>query len=410
MKRTVVTWTLSLFFLFSFTACFAGDRQGSRLLQVSFFNGGKLFTAGRLKVVQLNGSYRQMGRQYGWLLRDDLNRLYEIAINSRFIGKQGFTHERLQVIAQSIFDVYPQRFKEIIYGMAETSGLGIDKQIVLNAIEWYPKINSFIPRCSGLAVWGDYTGGGPLVFGRNNDDSSFYKEFAEFMVVTVFNPNDSSIPAAIINYAGVMYAPTGISREGIFLELNSGNWTGYYPDRLSIFVTLFSFLQDFSSLSELDTAFQSTRVNLSSIINAADKTSACSYECPTFAVKRRGPDRDGLLAATNHFVDPSWELPPQPDDEGTEWTVTRRNNLLALAEKYKGAFDAEKVQEVLDTTIENGGATYPGGTIYQVVAVPEELKLWLKAPGLFEWQEVDLKDRKSTRKEERKQHSFSLNN
>jgi hypothetical protein len=391
MKRTVVTCTLSLFFLFSFTTCFAGDRQGSRLLQVSFFNGGKLFTAGRLKVVQLNGSYRQMGRQYGWLLRDDLNRLYESAINSRFIVKQGFTHERLQVIAQSIFDVYPQRFKEIIYGMAETSGLGIDKQIVLNAIEWYPKINSFIPRCSGFAVWGDYTGGGPLVFGRNNDDSSFYKEFAEFMVVTVFNPNDSSIPAAIINYAGVMYAPTGINREGIFLELNSGNWTGYYPDRLSIFVTLFSFLQDFSSLSELDTAFQSTRVNLSSIINAADKASACSYECPTFAVKRRGPDRDGLLAATNHFVDPSWELPPQPDDEGTEWTVTRRNNLLALAEKHKGAFDAEKVQEVLDTTLENGGATYPGGTIYQVVAVPEELKLWLKAPGLFEWQEVDLK-------------------
>ena len=81
--------------------------------------------------------------------------------------------------------------------MAETSGLGIDKQIVLNAIEWYPKINTFVPKCSGIAVWGDYTGGGPLVFGRNNDDTPFYKEFAKYMVTAVFNPDDSSIPVAV---------------------------------------------------------------------------------------------------------------------------------------------------------------------------------------------------------------------
>ena len=143
-----------------------------------------------------------MGKQYGWLLKDELNRLYEVAVNGLFIEKKGFTYERLKAMAEPIFDAYPQRFKEIIYGMAETSGLGIEKQVLLDAIELYPKFWPFYRHCSGMAVWGDYTSGGPLVFGRNNDDDGLYKELAGFLVVTVFNPSDFSIPVAIINYAG----------------------------------------------------------------------------------------------------------------------------------------------------------------------------------------------------------------
>lgn len=364
--------------------------SGSDLRSVSEFEGGKLYKAGAVYVVELRGSYHQMGRQYGGLLKEELNNLYDIAINGQFIQTQGFTYERLHTIARSIFDVYPQRFKEIIYGMSETSGLDIDQQIVLNAIEWYPKINTFVSNCSGIAVWGDYTGGGPLIFGRNNDDTNFYREFTEFMVVAVFNSNDSSIPAAIINYAGVIYAPNGMNREGLFLELNSGNWAGYYLNRLSIFVTLLTFLQDFPTVIESDPAFQSTRVNLSSIINIADENSAFSYECSPSDVKRRPPDREGLLVATNHFVDPSWGILPPSDDEHNAWTVKRRDNLLALGEQYKEEFNIEKMKEVLDTTIDNGGATQPSDTIYQIIAIPEELTLWLKAPDNFDWQKIDL--------------------
>lgn len=51
----------------------------------------------------------------------------------------------------------------------------------------------------------------------------------------------------------------------------------------------------------------------------------------------------------------------------------------------------KKMKEVLDTTIENGGATSASDTIYQIIAVPKELNLWLKAPNNFDWQEGDLK-------------------
>ncbi|MCX5855007.1 MAG: C45 family autoproteolytic acyltransferase/hydrolase [Deltaproteobacteria bacterium] len=366
----------------------ADDRTDRKF--VAEFEGGRLYKGGDVYIVELLGSYREMGRQYGKLLNMELNKLFDVAINGQFIRKDGFSRERLLVIAKSVFDVYPQRFKEILYGMSETSGMDIDRIIMLNAIEWYPKIKTFVPKCSGIAVWEDYTGGGPLVFGRNNDDTGFYKDFAKYMVVSVFNPLDTSVPFAVINYAGVMYAPTGINRKGLFLELNSGNWAGYYPDRLSIFVTLLSFLQDFPTMKEVDPAFQSTRVNLSSIINVADQNVAYSYECSPSDVKRRSQDRPGLLVATNHFVDPSWKAPPL-DDERNAWTVKRRDNLLALGDKYKGRFNVEKMKEVLDTTMDKGGATQPAETIYQVIAVPGELTLWLKAPGNFDWQKVDLK-------------------
>ncbi len=49
------------------------------------------------------------------------------------------------------------------------------------------------------------------------------------------------------------------------------------------------------------------------------------------------------------------------------------------------------MKAVLDTTIPDGGATQPEETIYQIIAVPKELTLWMKAPGNFDWQRADLR-------------------
>lgn len=357
---------------------------------ISEFESGKLFKAGEVSVLELKGDYRQMGRQYGKLLKNELTELYDISVNKEYIQKQGFTYERMKYIGEFLFAFYPQRYKEILYGMAETSGLGLDKQLILNALEWHPKLGARASKCSGIGVWGSYTRDGSLIFGRNNDDTAFFKEFGKYMVVAIFKANDSSINTALINYAGVIYAANGMNSKGIFLELNGGNGMGFHAERTSIFVTLFSFLQDYPSTKEMSAAFQSVRVNLSSIVNVADKDIAYSFELPTDNATRREPDKAGLIAASNHFVDPFWNIPELPDNAGTAYTVTRRNNLLALADKYRGQFDVKKMQQVLDTTIENGGATDSADTIYQIIAVPKDLTIWLKAPGNFDWQEIDI--------------------
>jgi len=385
------------FFLLTLIAC--GDHVTmTDVTYVSSFEGGQRYAAGAVTVLSLHGSHYQMGRQYGMLMKYDINSLYHSAIDGRFIGKENFTYDRLKQIAYLVYSVYPQKFKDIIIGMSETSGLGLEKQIILNAIEMFPKYNQVLPAlCSGIAVWGDYTGGGPLVFGRNNDDTDYYREFGAYTIVAVFHPTDSGQPTAIVNYAGLIYAPSGMNRDGVFLELNSGNVEWIYPDRPLIFSTLFSFLEDYSTLSELYPAFLSIKgdATLSSIVNVADDREAFSYEISAFVeknddVKRRYQDRQGLLVATNHFVDPSWGIaPPTPDNEYS-WTVKRRDNLLTLAERYKGSFDVERMKQVLDTKIDDGGATQPNETIYQIIAVPKERLMWLQAPGNFAWQKIDL--------------------
>jgi len=395
MKRTGLIILLAVLLILSVSGSVpAGETAGMKSPKLIFsaeFEGGKLYRSGEIRVVELTGNYRQMGRQYGMLLKDDLKELYHDAIDKFFIKKKGFSPERLKTIAGSIFDLYPRRYKEIIYGMAETSGLGAEKQILLNAIEWFPKINHLsFDHCSGVAAWGPYTSGGPLVFGRNNDDDSLYKEFARFMVVSVFNADDGSIPTALINYAGVIYNATGMNRDGLFVELNSGPWMGFCLDRTSMFVTLFSFLQDYSSLSEIDNAFNATLPNLSTIVNVADKNRAYSYESSLYDTRRRDPERDGFMAATNHFMGSTWKLTQIDDSVLPETSYKRYRNLLALGEKYRGKFTPQIMMKVLDTSIENGGPTDTKKTIYQVIAVPAELKIWLKVPGFQDWTEVGL--------------------
>ncbi len=56
------------------------DTRGTRLQYVSEFEGGKLYRAGQVRVLELTGSYRQMGRQYGDLAKDDLRAMHTTTV------------------------------------------------------------------------------------------------------------------------------------------------------------------------------------------------------------------------------------------------------------------------------------------------------------------------------------------
>lgn len=367
----------------------SGVPEENGLQAVESFEQGSLYSAGPVRLVRLQGGYRQMGRQYGRLLRNELAELYRVAIEEEYIGRQGKDPAQMRTAAERYFSRYPKRYREVVEGMAETSGLGLEKHVLLNAVEWLNWLVRPGGHCSGLAVWGEYTGSGPLLFGRNNDDAAFVKLFAPYLVVVVLDPLDGSIPVAIVNYAGLVYAPNGLNAKGVFLELNSGNSMGYFPDRVSLCTTLLSFLQDYSTVEELEPAFKAVRADLSSIVAAADPAGAASFECSPVEAKRCAPEKPGVLAATNHFVDPSWGIPP-PDDRTNGQTVTRRDHLLEQAEANKGHLTVARMKKLLETPIESGGALEKDGTIYQIIAEPESLTLWLRVPGTYDWQQLRL--------------------
>lgn len=358
---------------------------------------GELYLAGKVPVLRLAGTFKQMGMEYGSLLADELNEMYG-EMSADFGRLPGVSYEGMLEIGKWMYESSPRDLQDLIAGAAETSGLGLEKQMMMNAVEFYTPATVYASGCSGCAAWGPYTSGEPLVFGRNYD---YAPKFADSMVVTAYEPVGSSLSFACIAYAGIFNATTALNSEGLFLEVNNGEFSGGESEigtREFGCSSTFSFIDQRTSLIALDYAFENTNTDMAFIVNAARGDDAASYEWPNFGVKRRGPDADGLLVATNNFVDPSWEGVPgiQPVGEGPRYgyTLERRANLLALAEVNKGSITPEAMMQMMSTPLDQGGPLLGGSrfvTCYQVVVVPSTLDLWVRVPGFQEWTPVPVK-------------------
>ena len=342
---------------------------------------------GPVSLVELRGTWREMGRQYGELMKTELEDVY--ALTELIIEANIGNAEK----AESIIEVQtlqtPYRICEFFEGVSETSGFTVEQLQQINAVE---RIGG-LPKCSAAFAWGDYAAS-PLIIGRNYDYSDVFSELYDDVVVTVYHPADGALSSATIGYAGEIYAVNGINEKGIFLELNNGKPSAPIssPDtRITGTTMLFNALFECDELSDLELFFNTVNCSSSYIINAADPFRAVSYEwCP--AGVRHGEDAlpDGLLVSTNYYLNPDWEF-PEPTDEQSWMGLTRRSNLIALCEAEKGHLDAESMQRIIDVSVENGGARNEL-TVYQLVVEPETLTVWIRvvhSPDA-DWEKIDL--------------------
>ncbi len=363
------------------------DTKGLNLS--SEFEGGWLFKADGLFVVQLNGNYREMGRQYGWLMESQISKMYDDSVNNYILTSNKANYEDIEKISKEKFNLYPQRFKEFIYGMNQTSTLGLEKLIILNNMEVVAHEN---PGCSTMVVWDEYTKDETLVFGRNFDSPEYFEDFSDCLTVVVLNPDDGSRSTALLTYAGQIVSFQGFNDAGIVLGINDDNDPGISKgpdDRTPFFILGVQFMLDFGELKGVDAAIKTSRSSSNLIVNVADKKVAYSYEATTADWIRRSGEEKGLLVATNHFVDPWWNVPAPGSQEDITKSVQRRKNLIEQADDHKGNIDAEIMMKILDVQLDDGGATLED-TIYQFVVVPKSKKLWVNIPGHQEWTEIDL--------------------
>ena len=369
--------------------------------ETTTFEGGRSVKIGGFTVLDLYGTWRQMGRQYGALASPALHGMYRRAIEERIFKPGDKGREKAEAIAAGFHKNYPYKLREVLSGMAETSGLDIGQHRLLNAVEvillddiWGASCAQRTPsHCTGIAVWGEYSSG-PLIYGRNFDYTDWLKELGEYLTITVYHPSDGSLAVATIDYPGIVYLSTGINENGIFIALNNGEPSGgalQYHNRIPAIAELFMFLLDSPDLDQLESFFHSTRSNFAYVVGTADDQTARCFEWPVFDVKRRlSVRRPGLMVATNHFTELSWGL-PRPDDEKFYLTRTRRQNMLNLAEHFKGSIDLSRMKKIMDTRIEDLGST-SDSTIYQVIVVPKSMELSLKVPGLTEWTDIPIGD------------------
>ena len=116
-------------------------------------------------VLTLKGTWREMGRQYGGLVGDEL-RQFLAEITEDVAGRGMPLDEQLEN-ARSMAATFSLNLNELLKGMAESSGLSEDEVLVLNA--GICMLSTVVlggeppSACSGLAVWDEYTPDGALV-------------------------------------------------------------------------------------------------------------------------------------------------------------------------------------------------------------------------------------------------------
>ncbi len=354
---------------------------------------GKRYSVGGINVLELYGDYRDMGRQYGRLFKDRIVRFYEAAIEEYFIKKSHMPYLRLLAVSRLIFRRYGPKIKEIFNGMSEASGVSLNRVIMLDQINTFEFIrNQNLGRCSNIAVWGDYTEDGALIFGRNFDQPEYFKKFNDFLTLAIFSPDDG-IPTASIGYAGQMGVSAAINRWGVFVTNNEAPTAKSDVIDIktpSVLVLELEFLMSSSGLDGLDRLIKGAKANCPIIVTTGDKKRSYTYEWTASGIKRRSEDKDGILVSTNHFAHSSWAR-PAPLPGAYVMTVERRANLLALGEKHRGAFNIQKMKDVLGITVDKGGATHAGQTTFQMIIVPDRLEMYVKIPDFQDWTGFSLK-------------------
>ncbi len=389
--RRIAAWlaVLCLTFVFSAASAASVPENGAKILTVSdadrIFEKGFRADINGITVVSLYGTWREMGRQYGMLMKDRLDEVY-FFVNTIIEYSVGNAQKARSIVAAQTAQT-PYRISEFFEGAAETSGLTVEQLQAVNAVE---RIGG-LPKCSAAFCWGEYTSG-PLVIGRNYDYSDAFALLKDDVAVTIYHPADGSLATATIGYVGEIYAVNAINEKGIFLELNNGKPSANIKSpnaRITGTTALFSEMFEADELEDWDLFFNTTNCSSSYIINIADSTRARSYEWCPLDVKQGGQDLpDGLLVSTNYYVNSDW-LFAVPSDAASWEGLTRRKNLIALCEAEKGTIDEQAMMKIIETPLEAGGAQNEL-TVYQIVIVPETKMLWLRVIGGADWTPINL--------------------
>ncbi|EMS77553.1 C45 family autoproteolytic acyltransferase/hydolase [Desulfotignum phosphitoxidans] len=363
----------------------------------SFEDGtGYLSPNGIYPVLNLFGDWRSMGRQYGYLLQHQLRKFHDEI--SADVMARGIAYQDQVEFATLVSMVYGSEIHQLMDGIADTSGLSRQEVLVLNAgmmlLTGAVLADDPPAACSGIAAWGENTSDDMLVFGRNWDiNREAMTHYMKYLGVVVFHPLNG-LALANIHPVGNLYLETGMNETGLFLELNNGEQSnnGYDPGAEDTASVLLRVLASSRTINEAFIMLKKTPADLSYIIQLADPYRSVSMERATFGCRLREGKYPGLLATYNSFVPPypqEWEAlinPPPPVSQDPRLANLRN---LGNSPEYKGRFNLDNLKKLMDISVKDGGAVH-GGTVYQVIAIPETKAIWLRGLDYSDWEKVAL--------------------
>ena len=379
------------------------------------WKGGSLYQIGGIDLVVLNGTYKEMGQQYGHLVKDKIIATRE-GWKKIFVDSGALTYESiLQVIGRPFYNSAPKTLKDLYAGIAETSGLKLEEVVVMD--NWLPLV--LLGRragCSSFVAWGSETADGSAYMGRNLDFPEFARDlFAANGVITVINPVGGEFSLAGMGIAGTISGfDDMMNSEGLYLGFNNGAGSiepVMYSNRFSLPSFMAETLQQYSTIDQLRIVFNTSKSNYPCLIGVSQPDQGVHFELSPETYIAEATGNHSVRA--NQFMNPKWGIPPLPGKTG--WFSLTRMDAWGKALKAAGAkkinekvfmevmnapmFNSDgsltgtgfSVFEMVENTPSGGGAESGDVTMYQLITHSAGRTWWLRVPTHTGWLEIDLK-------------------
>lgn len=280
-----------------------------------------------IPVVHLYGTPAEMGRQYGTILKKQLEGL-------EFISTRFFSSKKMNEFLQIALETekhLPDETLAFISEMAQSSGLDYYKLLAINAV---PRVT-----CSALAIWGDATENGNLLMGRNAD--YVFKRINKALGLIVVKHPDNGNATVSSSFLGLAGAFTGINEKGV----SYGNmlvYNGFEDEEttggLPVQLLMQEAAETRNSAREMIEYLTAQNHVVPVSVMCADSNEAILAELgkTNFAVRE---GYNGVLAASNYFYSSGMFETPETDN--------RFSALMLKARDHHGAFNLDNLKDAM---------------------------------------------------------------
>jgi len=211
-------------------------------------DGGWLEEIDGVKVLHLNGSYYEMGYQYGYLLKKEIEENYRGILNLADAEEYNHWLEKWN----TIFKYYiPQDYIEEMQGLADGSGISINDVYVVN-FGWAFIIGEV--GCSDFVSWGPATVDGKLYQMHSEDDINIIDPETGTSVrdnqVLIVSKPDNRYASLYTALAGLVTGLDGINEKGISISQSISTTCDYTYHGIDCMIQIRMVLDRASSATE----------------------------------------------------------------------------------------------------------------------------------------------------------------
>jgi len=288
---------------------------------------------GAIPVLRLSGTPREIGRQHGALLRDQIRFLYSQYVDALAVAAVG--RDELVAWARKVEPFIPEHYREELHGLAE--GAGLDYIDVLVGNTFTDRLQSMF--CSTVVASGEASRDGEVYFGRNLDFPG-RNLLQKTTVVLVLEP-EGVTPVVTVTWPGLIGALSGMNRRGVAgatMMVHRGKALQPGMPYLLMYREALARAEKVSDVYDFLAKTKRTCPNNFMAVDATGAAELTEFDAETIA---RRKSEDGTLCCTNHF------LTKELRDEGWPLGIERYRTLSEFLQRERGKIGLDEIRQAL---------------------------------------------------------------